>query len=521
MTIEAKNTEFDGQLGVVTKQIQVNVVNRNEHKPHFKIVNKSVSIDENTKIGTVISRFLATDSDLVDRRETLVYSLVNTPNSHLFRMGLDTGELLVADSIDYEVVQEINLVIAVSDIMYSTYTEFKVDIKNVNDNQPRFVQDKYALNISSLQELYFPILALKAMDKDYMSDENEERIKYRIVSGNDQGHFKMSSGNLVPVQLLKVGQMFDLSITAYDEDEKPSETNATVFIRVIPPVQQKSKSIRVFEDLFCVETLDENKPRDSFVFQPAIKHEVSHLPLVYKLKEFGETKHFRITQNGTVLVLNPVDYEKRKMFYLVITACVRSEPDPDSCHLLHVTINVKDKNDNPPVLKKEVFIYHISEDLGPNNVIATLHPEDADVSNNGMFSFGILPPTEEFSVGIESGVIRVKKKLNKTAQSWYRFNVVVWDSDDPWYNATAVVLVYLTNNTSPASSSSLGRSSLMPYLHWKYTITFSLLVLIIILAIAVFLLLRKLNRYVGIWVVSIYQLDLKEKEWKPVLLYYV
>lgn len=82
--------------------VQIFVIDVNDNAPVFNPSEIILSVNENSKIGSLIGVLKATDADILDT-DRIKYNLINSPN--FIRLNQKTGFMTVAADIDREQVK--------------------------------------------------------------------------------------------------------------------------------------------------------------------------------------------------------------------------------------------------------------------------------------------------------------------------------------------------------------------------------------------------------------------------------
>ena len=231
--LEQKRITFDLKVydnGIPEKSaeavVMVTVENANDQSPVFEEQMYSVTVPENSGLGTPIVKVSATDLD-DDEFGIVTYKLEGTYQEG-FQISHDDGTISVVNSdlldrekMDNLILQVVAVDSAPSESKKSSTVPVNITITDVNDNPPRFLQKQYSATIVDNIPFYpeaSPIAQVTATDLDI--GRNAE-LFYTIVAGNDQNLFRIgnSTGILYPNQsfLGQKGQEFQLVIEVTDE----------------------------------------------------------------------------------------------------------------------------------------------------------------------------------------------------------------------------------------------------------------------------------------------------------------
>jgi len=174
--------------------VNVSVTNSEVGVPAFDSELLSVDVRENVPVGIFVARLAASyDGGKTD----LEYSVVSeTPNNgssgvRLFTIESQTGYVRTAASIDREAVQQITVVVAATTTSprrrRSTAT-LVVTVTDVNEHSPVFADTETSVRV--MEDVVEGFLVATVVARDADTGDNG-RVSYRIVSGNDKGHFAL------------------------------------------------------------------------------------------------------------------------------------------------------------------------------------------------------------------------------------------------------------------------------------------------------------------------------------------
>ncbi|XP_041648545.1 cadherin-17 [Cheilinus undulatus] len=200
-------------------------------------------------------------------------------------------------------------------------------------------------------------------------------------------------------------------------------------------------------------TMKENLER---VYPLVIAKVTSNDPdAIYRLvqKERGLKFPFQITENGEVLLTEPLDREDKDMYILVVLAEDHTgrEVDPP----MEIQVIVEDVNDNKPVCDQEESVFEVQEGEPVGSLIGQLvaHDNDEPGTLNSQLTYTIVsqdPPTEPnaFSIDAASGRIQSLRQLQRRDQRSFNLNVKVNDADFS-EECKVIIKVIDVNNEMP------------------------------------------------------------------------
>ncbi|TGZ66195.1 hypothetical protein CRM22_005458 [Opisthorchis felineus] len=135
--------------------------------------------------------------------------------------------------------------------------------------------------------------------------------------------------------------------------------------------------------------------------------------------------------SGQLRTRTALDCEKQKLYRFVAIAMDKAQP-PESRYTttVKVTIEVRDENDNPPVIEKRHYVFKVKENLPRHSRVGQIQTTDADVSPENRRTVYELRDIVNINASqmlfIEShtGVIRTRKVLDREEIQQIPFMVI-------------------------------------------------------------------------------------------------
>ena len=128
LPIKVKVTDTKG--GSVSKVIRVKIKDVNE-APNLD--NKTITVKEDTPVGTVVDKVVATDPDKAPEYSDLTYKVIGGDTT-MFSIDPKTGEVTLKDTLDYELkAHSYKLIVQVDDHEYPDIATLTINIKNVEE----------------------------------------------------------------------------------------------------------------------------------------------------------------------------------------------------------------------------------------------------------------------------------------------------------------------------------------------------------------------------------------------------
>ena len=358
-------------------------------------------MSEKANVSTSVIQVKATDKDIgVNGKVT--YSILSGNNQGHFRIDTASGEVSTDALLNYEMVQNYDLVITAKDTQHTTQANLRIRVVNINDNSPVFNPARYNVSIVENAKLDKQFVTLNATDLDPFGS-----LTYTIVSGNNDSMFALDSKN---GQFLVASQL---------DRETTDFYNLTVRVT--------DGGIPAFSDLSFVEVyvtdINDNSPKFYSLSEKTSIVENSEVGVVilkvnatdrdlgvnaklkYSITKGNDENKFNIDpNNGELRVNGNIDRETTSYFYLDIIATDQGSPSLAS-ETLRVEIAVDDENDNDPEFDKEMYYQNITENLSAGAFVEQIKATDKDLSLNGEVVYSIKNGANgHFIIGNKTGI---------------------------------------------------------------------------------------------------------------------
>ncbi|RMC09032.1 hypothetical protein DUI87_14036 [Hirundo rustica rustica] len=240
-----------------------------------------------------------------------------------------------------------------------------------------------------------------------------------------------------------------LLLVRAEEDEEQSSTAAEVLV-VITDVNDCAPEFH--QSIYSKVGVPETVPMTTALLQVTATDcdsEENAQLLYYTLSQ-----DFSITSRGTIFPATRLDYERPNHLYEFIIMAVDQGEEPRT-GTATVRIHVSNVNDEAPEFSQTVYRSFVSEDAGPNTLIATVNAVDPD--GDGV-TYDILSGNQKgnFVIDRKKGLVRLRASpLPKLQGTEYVLNVTATDdnaSGGPHpLTSTAQVVVKIddVNNNKP------------------------------------------------------------------------
>ena len=441
--------------------IRILITDANDNRPEWIGLPYVVNISEVTAVGSVVMQNIrAIDADQLGPFSTVEYYVESGPFSHLLRFSSQLeGTLVLSAPVDYETLPKFWVTIRAQDRgnpPLSATTTVTVNILDSDDQNPRFVDDKYTATLPDQQrageQLVISPRPIKAEDPDKgirsaiiysFNSESKENSYFLIDSKFGDVTLKkpLSPSMTLPLTLV-------VRATQVDNRDRYALTTLTILNRralVLP-------DIRFVQSNYSTSLLESTPPGQVVLTVHTSRSlqlngdKISMTGIEFQILDDDE-HHFGVRNTGEIILIKSLDYEKHKTYSIRVMVSDGHQSD-----VTRITVTVLNVNEHDPTLTQNNYVFHVSESrLRNNSMIGEIHASDADDGDVVHLSLKG-PHAGMFSISNE-GRLRVRnlKTLNTTE---CHLIVVATDSGSPPRSASASVLVHF----SPQILKNFGRN---------------------------------------------------------------
>ncbi|XP_069781494.1 protocadherin-10-like isoform X1 [Narcine bancroftii] len=459
-------TAVDGGLPqrTGTALLSIKVLDSNDNVPVFEQSVYTVSLPENSPVGTLVIQLNATDRDEGKNGE-VVYSFSNhvSPRvKELFSIEPRTGWIEVKGVIDYEESSLYQLYVQAKDLgpnAVPAHCKVLVKVTDVNDNAPEISFSTVSNSVNESATLGTVVALLSVVDRD--SGDNGQ-LQCEILG---QVPFKLKPSFKNYYTIVTDGPLdrettdsYTVTIVAKDRGSPPLASSKSIKVQVAdendnaPRFSQSSYDVHVTENnvpgayIYAVTAVDPDVGQNAYISYSILECDIQGMSVFTYVSINSE--------NGYLYALRSFDYEQLKEFSFIVQ--VKDAGNPPLSSNATINIIIVDQNDNAPSIVSPVSQNGSAKEVVPRSaepgyLVARLVAVDADNDENARLTYYIAKGNELglFRLDWRSGELKTVRRLsiNKKAPSAaFELLIEVRDHGQPPLSATATILVMVVDS---------------------------------------------------------------------------
>ncbi|XP_051971368.1 protocadherin gamma-C5-like isoform X7 [Xyrauchen texanus] len=442
-----------------TSILHIIVQDINDNEPQFEAATYKASVLETAIVGSRVIIIKATDLDEGLNGEILYLFGVHTPElvRNAFNVDADTGEITVVGNLDYETKKSYTFDVCAKDKgnpEREGQSSVQIDIVDENDNAPEIILTSLPSPVSENATVGTVVALINVKDLDSGNNGNVQLIVTPGVPFQLKSSF-LNHYSLITDSFLdrEFNSEYTVEIVATDSGIPPIKSVKTLNVKVFdvndnPPVfSQSSYNFYINENsppgasLFSVSASDIDQDKNAILTYSIMDLSSNHIPA---------SSYFYInSENGTIYSMSSFDYEKMKLFSVVVQAKDHGSPSLVSNATVHVFI--LDQNDNAPV------VIYPSTSMGPishqrmprsakaGHLVTKVTAVDADSGHNAWLFYRLAEATDAslFSVNLHTGEVRTKRSVSEQDDSSQRLLIEIKDNGDPMQSTKVTVEILI------------------------------------------------------------------------------
>ncbi|KAJ8297857.1 hypothetical protein KUTeg_024388 [Tegillarca granosa] len=345
--IEAKDQGLPAKTAQAIVKINVTDINDNSPKININFPPGGELISEDSKIGQYIATVSIQDDD--SGVNGTVSCSVKDKTFELTKVYENIYKINLKTKLDREDKAQHNVTVSCSDFGIPpkhNSSNFIINVSDVNDNDPKFSESVYLSTIYENNAVGDIVAIVTAIDPD--EGKNGE-VSYSL-SLNADSVFSISTSS----GIITANKIFDREeIDQYEFNVTASDNGTPRFsstVLVIVTIGDKNDHAPVYSKSLYTFTIQENLiPGTIIGHVSAYDNDTDGNGRLMFSQSHSFSSVFQIKQNtGEIMVIDLVDRESKELFEFNVTVSDHGLPPKTSS--ARIRINVKDENDNFPVI---------------------------------------------------------------------------------------------------------------------------------------------------------------------------
>nr|XP_060630186.1 protocadherin gamma-B5-like isoform X1 [Anolis sagrei ordinatus] len=376
-----------------------------------------------------------------------------------FTISAENGNLYISDRIDREDMCGETIFCAISfEVMAENPVNIfhiTVEIQDINDNAPHFVDGDIKLHISEstlpgttyiLEQAEDPDIGINTL-QDYHLNKNQ----YFALEVREREGGKKYAELVLNKQLDHESESnFHLILTALDGEKPPKTGTAKIWITVI----DANDNPPIFTQKTYTVTVRENAPSGSLVAQlkatdrdagsnGQINYSFRHIP------ERARQKFMLDSQDGKITVKEALDFEETEKYAMTVEA---RDGGGLATHS-NVEIQLLDENDNAPEVILASLSSPIPEDSALGTLVALINIKDRDSGDNGEITCYLkdILPFKVVSTSNNLYKLLTDGPLDRESTPEYNITIIATDKGTPPLSTEKTIFLKISdiNDNSP------------------------------------------------------------------------
>ncbi|XP_072290363.1 protocadherin beta-16-like [Eucyclogobius newberryi] len=418
----------------------------------------SYSIPEEMARGSLVGN-IAHDLGLDVKRLQLRKARIHTGESEEYiQFNKERGVLVIKEKIDREALcgQTTPCALHYEIVLENPIEVFpiNVEVTDINDNPPLFDEEERRFEISESAVVGSKFMLETAIDPDI----GRNGLQSYTLKPSDNFilklHDQSDGGKKVEMILQKPldrekEEIVSLLLTAVDGGEPQRSGTMIIHITVL----DANDNAPVFTQSIYKASIKENAVKGTLITQvsasDADKGSNGEVSYVIGNRRRSSSNVFKITQEGKLLLNEPIDFEKTKIYEINIEATDRGGLSDSS----KVIIEINDINDNSPVIRLISKSDSIGENYLSETVVAIMNVNDPDSEENGKVNC-IINKNIPFAISSSANNlynIITDSEIDRERDSQYNITVTCSDEGVPSLSSSVTLTLHISdvNDNAP------------------------------------------------------------------------
>ena len=437
------NVEAIEDMGVVMTPVTVNIANANDEVPLCSATIYTLTIPENSAVGSHLLSLSCSDSD----GDSLEYSLEGD-SENIFQLDTVTTSLSLAAPVDSEVALTHNVLVNVFDGEHSVQLKVYVYVEPSNEHVPRFNQTVYDCSVAESAAIGSIFCWVFAEDEDSGLDG---QLSYAITSGNEANKFGIDSttGEIVLAGYIDYEsvQGYLIFVRVTDNGESPLGNSVQVRITVL----DSNDNAPIINPLITA-VIAENSALGSVVkvlecsdADSGINRDVEFIVDSQTNAAGDDVAAFSIEPSTNELITGSnIDYEESSFFTIALTC--RDNGSLSLSTSSTIIVGISPLNEFAPVLTHDTYSVTVTENSTVGTSVLKVTAMDSDTGPDGNVVFSIQADGRDFlQISETSGLITTQQLLNCDWGQEHLFTISATDRGTPPLTNQSQLTVRLDN----------------------------------------------------------------------------
>ncbi|KAF4015172.1 hypothetical protein G4228_006337 [Cervus hanglu yarkandensis] len=442
--------------------VEVEIIDINDNTPEFQLEEVQFKMNEITAPGTRIPLPSGQDLD-VGMNSLQSYQLSSNPHFSLDAQqgsdGSQQPEMVLQSPLDREEEAVHHFLLTAFDggnPARSGTLRIRVQVVDVNDNPPAFTQAVYHTSVPENVPLGTRLLMVKAMDPDEGAN-GEVTYSFHNIDHKMAQIFHLDSytGEISSQEPLDFEEYTIYPMEIQAQDGAGLMARAKVLVKVLD-INDNAPEVTITS---VTTSVPENFPPGAIIALISVHDQDSgdngqtscsisgNLP--FKLEKLDDN-YYRLVTEKTM------DRELTSQYNITVTATDQGTPTLST--ETHISLQVTDINDNPPVFPQDFYSTYILENNPRGASIFCVTAHDADSNENAQVTYSLVedtiqgvPLSSYVSINSDTGVLYALRSFDYEQFQDLQLRLMARDSGDPPLSSNVSVSIFVLdqNDNTP------------------------------------------------------------------------
>ena len=457
-------------------QVNITVIDTNDHAPVFTQNEYFVSINENFLPVYPVVHVAATDDDIGSNSFVQFFLNETSPQLDSFAVESTSGAISLLSLLNAELSLSYTItIVAINDRanpQLIATANVTVAVGDLNDHTPLFSQPEYVAVVVESVEVGSEVIDLNATDGD--ATETNSNLQFKICGGQNRSLFSIDPqrGAIFTVAPLDREQepLHILQVRVFDNGTEPGQLESKVNVTIV--LQDFNDNFPVFDQSSYSFSVHENEGSGILIGQVRASdvdlQSITYSITIETLSGSGSTDTVPVSgsgsgsgssigisgsgQDGEYFTVHPTtgeiftaadfDREQRDMYRFQVTATDNGTL-PQHSSTVVVSVEILDQNDVAPSFSLPSYAAAWPEDTPPGTTLLTVVTSDPDLGESGVVEYSLHPSNDSafFNINSTNGAITLFSDFNRETQNYFSFEVIARDFGEPQLTTSVVVMV--------------------------------------------------------------------------------